>query len=50
VPGDGLVTVDETRLDGSSEHHIVPAIHTFVMNHPVVIRGTVSFLGGTPDR
>ena len=49
VPGDGLVTVDETRLEGSSEHHIVPAIHTFVMNHPAVIRGTVSFLGGAPD-
>jgi hypothetical protein len=50
VPGDGLVTVDETRLQGSSEHHIVPTIHTFVMNHPAVIRGTVSFLGGAPDR
>ena len=50
VPGDGLVTVDETRLEGASEHHIVPAIHTFVMNHPSVIRGAVSFLAGTPDR
>jgi hypothetical protein len=50
VPGDGLVTVDETRLGGASEHHVVPAIHTFVMNHPAVIRGTVSFLGGAPDR
>lgn len=50
VPGDGLVTVDETRLEGASEHHIVPAIHTFVMNHPSVIRGAVSFLRGAPDR
>jgi len=50
VPGDGLVTVDETRLEGASAHHIVPAIHTFVMNHPSVIRGAVSFLAGTPDR
>ncbi|MDH3655557.1 MAG: alpha/beta fold hydrolase [Myxococcales bacterium] len=50
VPGDGLVTVDETRLEGASEHHVVPAIHTFVMNHPSVIRGAVSFLAGTPDR
>lgn len=48
--GDGLVTVDETRLEGPNEHHIVPAIHTFVMNHPSVIRGAVSFLAGTPDR
>ena len=50
VPSDGLVTVDETRLQGSSEHHTVPAIHTFVMNHPAVIRGAISFLGGAPDR
>lgn len=49
VPGDGLLTVDETRLEDASEHHVVPAIHTFVMNHPAVIRGTVSFLGGAPD-
>lgn len=50
VPGDGLVAVDETRLKGAREHHVVPAIHTFVMNHPAVIRGATSFLGGAPDR
>lgn len=50
VPGDGLVTVDETRLEGASEHHIVPAIHTLLMNHPAVIQGARSFLGRTPDR
>ena len=50
VPGDGLLTVDETRLEGASEHHIVPAIHTFLMNHPAVIRGATSFLGRAPDR
>jgi hypothetical protein len=50
VPGDGLVTVDETRLEGASEHHVVPAIHTFLMNHPAVIQGATSFLGRTPDR
>lgn len=50
VRGDGLVTVDETRLRGASEHHVVPAIHTFVMNHPSVIRGAVSFLRAAPDR
>lgn len=49
LPGDGLVTVDETRLEGMSEHHVVPAIHTFVMNHPAVIRRAVSFLGCAPD-
>lgn len=50
VPGDGLVAIDETRLPGASEHHVVPAVHTFVMNHPEVVRGTVSFLRGAPDR
>ena len=50
LPGDGLVTVDETRLEGASEHHIVPAIHTLLMDHPAVIRGTTSFLGRAPDR
>lgn len=49
VPGDGLLTVDETRLDGMSAHHVVPAIHTFVMNHPTVIRNATSFLSGAPD-
>ena len=48
VPGDGLLTVDETRLEGAAEHHVVPAIHTFIMNHPAVLRGTVKFLRGAP--
>jgi hypothetical protein len=48
--GDGLVSVDETRLEGASEPYIVPAIHTFLMNHPAVIRGAISFLAGAPDR
>ncbi|MGB5695533.1 MAG: hypothetical protein WBM46_07780 [Polyangiales bacterium] len=49
VGGDGLVSVEETRLTGMAEHHVVPAIHTFVMNHPAVIRRAVSFLSGAPD-
>jgi hypothetical protein len=47
--GDGLLTVDETRLDGAAEHHVVRAIHTFIMNHPLVIRGTTAFLSAAPD-
>lgn len=47
--GDGLVAVEETRLAEMVEHHVVGAIHTFVMNHPAVIRGAVSFLSATPD-
>jgi triacylglycerol lipase len=49
VPGDGLLTVDETRLDGAAEHHVVPVIHTFIMNHPDVIRGATNFLSAAPD-
>lgn len=49
VPGDGLLTVDETRLQGAAEHHVVPVIHTFIMNHPTVIRGTTAFLSAAPD-
>ena len=49
VPGDGLLTVDETRLEGMSAHHVVPAIHTFVMNHPAVLRNATSFLSSAPD-
>lgn len=48
--GDGLLRVDETRLDEAAAHHVVPAIHTFIMNHPQVIRGTTSFLTASPDR
>lgn len=41
---DGLVTVDETKLDGMAAHWVVPSLHTFVMNHPVAIRRTLGFL------
>lgn len=46
--GDGLLRVEETRLEGAAEHHVVPAIHTFIMNHPAVIRGTTAFLRAPP--
>lgn len=36
-PNDGIVAVEETRLAGI-EHEVVPAIHTFIMNHPRVVR------------
>jgi hypothetical protein len=49
VPGDGLLLVDETRLEGAAEHHVVPVVHTFIMNHPEVIRGTTAFLSAAPN-
>lgn len=48
--GDGVVKVAETRLDAMVEHHVVPAIHTLIMNHPDVVPGVVSFLRATPHR
>ena len=42
--GDGLVKVEETKLPGMAEHHVVPAIHTFVMNHPQALECAASFL------
>ena len=30
---DGIVTVHETHLDGA-QHHVIPAVHTLIMNHP----------------
>lgn len=40
---DGVVGVDETRLDGVA-HVEVPAIHTFIMNDAAVARLTLRFL------
>lgn len=40
---DGLVGIDEARLDGVPLH-IVPAMHTFIMNHPQVTRVIHTFL------
>lgn len=49
VPGDGLLTVDETRLEGAAAHEVVPALHTFIMNHPAVLSGTARFLTAAPE-
>ena len=51
APNDGLVAVEETRLPAHpgaprSEHEVVPAIHTFIMNHPRVLRRIEDALSG----
>ena len=40
---DGLVGLDEARLEGVPLH-VVPALHTFIMNHPQVTRTIHTFL------
>lgn len=40
---DGVVSVAETRLAGAF-HRVVPALHTFIMDHPTVRSETLRFL------
>jgi triacylglycerol lipase len=46
IPGkdDGKVSVERTKLEGMKEQLIVPYVHTFIMNKPLVIKNTLCFL------
>lgn len=46
LPGDddGLVRVDETRLDGAADFMVVRASHTFIMSHAQTLECTLRFL------
>lgn len=41
---DGIVTVDETRLEAARDFLVVPAVHTFIADAPETIAATLSFL------
>ncbi|TNE87010.1 MAG: hypothetical protein EP330_20590 [Deltaproteobacteria bacterium] len=41
---DMTVSMESTFLDGAEDELIVRAIHTFIMQHPLVVRSTVRYL------
>lgn len=41
---DGVVRVEEARLDGASDFMVVDAIHTFIMDHPDAVEAIKNFL------
>lgn len=43
-PNDGTVTVDETRLEGATEHRVLAVSHTGMMLAESVVRETALFL------
>ena len=45
-PNDAVVTVEETKLEGMSEHQVFPVLHSFLMQDARCVESGVKFLLG----